>query len=234
LEQAGTGFLFLHNVSELPKWMQARVFHVIQSGCFCRLGSNQSLPLTARIAASATEDLAVLAASGKFFHELYYYLHVVPVHVPSLHQRRDDICPLADQFLEDSLRLRPAGKPIHRLAFSKDAHRLLEAYAWPGNVYELSNLVRRAVVFASGSEISASELAELFPPPAAQDPGETITIPYAGDLKIIERSIVSEVINRYNGNKSAAARALGLHRKTLYRILEDERTGPADAPLVQG
>jgi DNA-binding NtrC family response regulator len=233
LEQASGGFLFLHNVSELPKWMQAKLFQVIQSGCFNRLGSNQPLALTARIAASTTEDLMTSAAAGKFFHELYYYLHVVPVHVPPLRLRQDDISPLADQFLQESLRLRPAGKATGRLAFSRDGHRALEAYSWPGNVYELSNLVRRAVVFATGSEISAADLAELFPPPAARDSVETITIPYAGDLKIIERSIVSEVINRYNGNKSAAARALGLHRKTLYRILEDERTGTTDAPLVQ-
>ncbi len=223
MEQAGGGFLFLHNVAELPKWMQAKLFQAIQSGSFCHLGGNQPIALTARIAASTSEDLATLAAAGKFFHELFYYLHVVPVHVPALRNRREDVAPLADQFLQESLRLRPPGKAAHPLAFAKDAHRALESYNWPGNVYELSNLVRRAVVFASGAEINAADMADLFPPPAATDAVETITIPYAGDLRIIERSIVSEVINRYNGNKSAAARALGLHRKTLYRILEDER-----------
>jgi DNA-binding NtrC family response regulator len=234
LEQAAGGFFFLHNVTELPKWMHAKLFQAIQSGSFCRLGGNQSIPLTARIAASTEKDLSALAASGDFFHELFYYLHVVPVHVPALRERRDDITPLADQFLQESLRSRPAGKPSHRLAFSKEAHRALETYRWPGNVYELSNLVRRAVVFASGPEITAGEMAELFPPPAATDAVETITIPYASDLKVIERSIVSEVINRHNGNKSAAARALGLHRKTLYRILEDERHGGPVVPAIQG
>ncbi|HEY1785187.1 MAG TPA: helix-turn-helix domain-containing protein, partial [Pirellulales bacterium] len=159
---------------------------------------------------------------------------VVPVHVPTLRERRDDITSLADQFLQESLRLRPAGKPTSRLALSKDAHRALEAYSWPGNVYELSNLVRRAVVFAVGAEITAADMSELFPPPAATDAVETITIPYTGDLKIIERSIVSEVVNRHQGNKSAAARALGLHRKTLYRILEDERHGGSELSANQG
>ncbi len=219
--------MFLHNVAELPKWMQARIFQVIQNGSFCRLGGIQPIPLTARIVASTVDDLAALATSGGFFHELYYYLNVVPVHVPSLRNRRADIIPLADQFLQDSLRLRPPEKRADRLAFSKEAHRALENYAWPGNVYELKNLVRHAVVFASAAEITCQEVVELFPARTAPEGADTITIPYAGDLKVIERSIVSEVINRHNGNKSAAARALGLHRKTLYRILEDERSvGP--------
>jgi DNA-binding NtrC family response regulator len=89
-------------------------------------------------------------------------------------------------------------------------------------------------MFAAGPEITAAEMVELFPLPTTQGITETITIPYAGDLKIIERSIVSEVISRYNGNKSAAARALGLHRKTLYRILENERSGTASQPIGQG
>ena len=83
-------------------------------------------------------------------------------------------------------------------------------------------------------EISAEDVVHLLPNRATTDAVETITIPYASDLKIIERSIVSEVINRYNGNKSAAARALGLHRKTLYRILEDERSGGPTLSLGRG
>ena len=130
--------------------------------------------------------------------------------------------------------MRPAGKFSNRLAFAKEANRALESYCWPGNVYELKNLVRRAVVFAAGAEITAAEVAELLPQRATPVAVETITIPYAADLKIIERSIVSEVINRHNGNKAAAARALGLHRKTLYRILEDERNGGAGHPVGQG
>ena len=214
--------------------MQAKLFQAIQCGSFCRLGGDQPVPLTARIAASTAEDLSTLAASAKFFHELFYYLQVVPVPVPSLRDRREDIVPLADQFLQDCLRSAPAGKQSNRLAFSKDAHRALEAYSWPGNVYELSNLVRRAVVFASGAEITAAAMAELFPPTTPQDAVETITIPYASDLKIIERSIVSHIVDRHNGNKSAAARALGLHRKTLYRILDDERLGGSELSASQG
>ncbi len=231
LEQAGAGFLFLHNVSELPKWVQARLFQVMQSGFFCRVGGNQPIPLAVRIAASTTDDLAALVASGEFFHELYYHLNVVPVHVPSLRNRRADILPLAEQFLDESLRLRPIGRQPDRMTFSKEAHRALEDYAWPGNVYELSNLVRRAVVFASEPEITAEQLAEMFSPTALPDDVETITIPCAGDLRFIERSIVSQIVNRCKGNKSAAARALGLHRKTLYRILEDDPNGGSVVPI---
>jgi DNA-binding NtrC family response regulator len=234
LEQAAAGFLFLHNVSELPKWAQAKLFQVMQSGSFCRVGGHQPIPLAARIAASTADDLGALVASGEFFHELYYHLNVVPIHVPSLRNRRADILPLAEQFLEESLRLRPAAKQPDRMTFSKEARHALEAYAWPGNVYELSNLVRRAVVFASGPEITAEQLTEMFSPTALPDDVETITIPCAGDLRFIERSIVSEIVNRCKGNKSAAARALGLHRKTLYRILEDEPSGGSVVPVSQG
>jgi DNA-binding NtrC family response regulator len=135
---------------------------------------------------------------------------------------------LADQFSQESLRMRPAGKPSHRVAFSSDAHRALKAHCWPGNAYELSNLVRRAVVFGSGAEITAAELGEMSPARTAPDAIDTITIPYAGDMRVIERSIVSEIITRFKGNKSAAARALGLHRKTLYRILDEERGGQSE------
>ena len=117
LEQAAAGFLFLHNVSELPKWMQAKLFQAIQSGSFCRQGDDQPIPLTARVAASTTVDLAALAAAGKFFHELYYYLHVVPVNVPALVNRRDDITPLADQFLQESLRFAPRRKIFQSTGF---------------------------------------------------------------------------------------------------------------------
>ena len=193
-----------------PSGCRPNSFRRFRAGPSVAWVGNQPIPLTARIAASTAEDLSTLAAAGKFFHELYYYLHVVPVHVPALRDRREDIRPLADQFLQESLRLRPPGKSGQRLAFAKDAHRALESYSWPGNVYELSNLVRRAVVFGSGGEITAAEMAELFPPPPAHGGVETITIPYAGDLRVIERSIVSEVINRNNGNKSAAAPGFGL------------------------
>jgi DNA-binding NtrC family response regulator len=233
LEQAAAGFLFLHSVSELPKWMQAKLSQAIQNGFFCRLGGSQPIPLTARIAASTADNLSALAASGDFFRAFAYHLNVVPVSVPALRDRREDIAPLADLFLQESLQLRPAGKS-NRLAFSKDAHRALEAYSWSGNAYELNNLVRRAVVFGSSAEITAAELAEIFPARSAADGVDTITIPYSSDLKVIERSIVSEIIGRFNGNKSAAARALGLHRKTLYRILEDEQNGQSDFVGGQG
>ena len=108
------------------------------------------------------------------------------------------------------------------IEFTDEAFELLERYDWPGNLFELSNFVRRAIVFAVGMQVTAAHISELLPQLRTSRSDSTITVPFSGDLKLIERAIVVEVIHRSHGNKSVAARALGLHRKTLYRIIENQ------------
>jgi DNA-binding NtrC family response regulator len=222
IERASDGTLFLHNVLELPKWMQAKLLQAIQAGTFLRQGGDRPVPFRTRIAASATVDLPEAARRGVLLDELQSYLDVASLRVPPLRDRREDIRPLVKSLMQESDCLSLVRERGHELHFANDAWGALEAYDWPGNVYELSNFVRRAIIFAVDPYITAARVAELLPPLEASGGTTMITVPLAGDLKLIERAIVADVINRAHGNKSAAARALGLHRKTLYRIIGDE------------
>jgi two-component system response regulator AtoC len=215
IEAAAGGTLFLHHVEQLPRWMQAELLHAVQEGKFLRRDGSTPVDFRVQLAASASQDLSALTHTGVLLENFRAFLDVAPLTVPPLRERQEDIRPLMAHLLQQS-----DCKSTKNLRFSADALTLLEAHSWPGNVYELSNFIRRATVFASEARISAARAAELLTPARLPRSANTITVPFAGDLKRIEQSIVMEVINRFQGNKAAAARALGLHRRTLYRILE--------------
>ncbi len=197
-EAADGGTLFLDEIGNLPLAGQVKLLRVLQTGEFERLGSNQTRRVKVRIIAATNADLRAAITEGRFREDLFYRLNVIEVHVPSLAERRDDVLPLARTFLG----------PRHNL--SPEAEQALLNHAWFGNVRELQNCMRRAVLLAEGEVISAQALGlhpgqPVPPPPVPAEP---------------TRTDIETVLTRHAGVIAAAAQELGLSRQALYRRME--------------
>ncbi len=237
LEAAQGGTLFLENVSELPLWGQVTLLDALQHGRYLCVGSRESAPVDVRVIASTTADLQTAVAQRAFLSSLYYYLNVVQIYVPPLRHRPQDIRPLAEAYQEiaNSMRSHRGDKSPRR--FTEPALQCLSEYPWPGNILQLASVVTRAVLLADDDEIGPAKVTESLGEAVVPRECETISVPLAGGLKEIERAIIEAVVDRCRGNKAAAARALGLHRRTLYRILQDEAHVEKDSepmPLIFG
>jgi DNA-binding NtrC family response regulator len=217
LQEAQGGTVFLSQVDHLPLWAQVQLLDALQSGCVQCFGDLRPTPLDVRVIASTSGDLEAAVAEGRFSQGLYYYLSVITVHVPPLRQRPQGLEILAQRFLAQAV-ARQGVAGGQRWSFSPEAWGLLRSYDWPGNLPELASVVAHAVAMSDGPEIGP-EAIDLPPPRAPGGRCETFPVSLAGDLRQMERSIIDEVIQRCGGNKAAAARSLGLHRRTLYRIL---------------
>lgn len=216
------GSLFLENIEELPSWAQFKLLDILE-----RRDDTSSPRL--RVIASTSCDLKTAASEGRVLQELYYLLSVAVIRVPALRRRREDIRPLAEHMLERFVR--QAGLPTTKsdIRFSSEAWDCLISHDWPGNGDELANVLQRAVLRGKTSQIEAEGLEQLLlDNRSVATNTETITVTLEGDFKNIQRQIIREMIHRCSGNKAAAARSLGLHRKTIYRILE----GGEPAPIV--
>ena len=222
LQTAQGGTLFLENVSQLPLWGQLRLLDVLQQGDCFGAGRSEAAAVDVRVIGSTTADLHAATARQAFSPRLYYYLNVVEIHVPPLRHRPQDIRPLAEAYLAraNALGPRPSGKVPRR--FTEDALQCLVEYDWPGNTLQLASVVARAALVSEDGEIGRTEIVESLGPIAPRGDSDTIPVPLAGGLKGMERSIIEAVIERCRGNKAAAARVLRLHRRTLYRILQDD------------
>ena len=151
---------------------------------------------------------------------LYYYLKVVEIHVPPLRHRPQDICSLAERYLAiaNAARTSHGGKaPCH---FAKEALQCLVEYDWPGNTRQLASIVAHAVLLTDGDEIGPIQIKELLGEVVPHNDAERISVPLIGGFKEIKLAVVLAVIERCRGNKAAAARVLGLHRREVYRILQ--------------
>jgi DNA-binding NtrC family response regulator len=220
LETAQDGTLFLADVDLLPVWAQVQLFDVLQRGRFRSGADFQAVPLDVRLIASASCDMETAVESGRFYSGLYYLLNVVAIHVPPLRERRDDIKILAERCLAQALAKQGITDPV-QYHFTKEAWQFLLSHPWPGNIPELVSAVNRAVALSYNKEIG--DLAMIGAP--RKSPGRdaaAISVPLSGNLHQIEQYIIEQTIERCGGNKAAAARALGLHRRTLYRMLEEE------------
>jgi DNA-binding NtrC family response regulator len=236
LEEAGGGTLFLEEVSRVPLWGQVRLLEVLQQGRNSLGAGHASAGADVRVIASSTVDLSVAVAQRVFLSSLYYYLKVVEIQVPSLRHRSEDIRPLAERYLAvaNATRASQGKAPCH---FTKEALQRLFEYDWPGNRLQLASTVAHAVLLTDSDEIGPLQIAELLGQGVPRNDVETISVPLIGDLKAIERKVVVAVIERCRGNKAAAARALGLHRRELYRILQRKTPQQEDArplPLALG
>jgi two-component system response regulator HydG len=211
-EATNGGTLLLDEISETSLSFQVKLLRVLQEQQVRRLGSNTFIPVDVRILAATNKNLGPLIQSGRFREDLYYRLSVVTIDLPSLEERRDDIPLLVEHFLG-----RFNQRNQRQVSFSEDAVRLLTSMNWPGNVRELENLIERLAIFTATEEIRADEVEQERVRRAATDAGiERSASTLGGKLQELERQEILRVLREAKGNKSLAARKLGIERKTLY------------------
>ena len=235
LEQAHKGTLFLDEVGTMSAALQMKLLRVLQEREFERVGDSHTIKVDVRVIAATNSDLAKLVAEGQFREDLFYRLNVIPVQLPALRERKEDIPLLVQHFLAKFEAERDASAAagntkaadrLPRVTVSQEGMRLLMAYQWPGNVRQLENAIERAVAFTAGrSQIDVDDL-----PTEVQQAKETaaassVTLPEDGmDLEAfvanIERELIQRSLDRTNGNKGQAARLLNLKRTTLVEKLK--------------
>jgi two-component system response regulator HydG len=213
--EANRGTVFLDEVGDMSLSMQAKLLRVLQEEEVKPVGGNETIPVDVRVVAATHQDLEALVRAGRFRVDLYYRLHVVAFHVPPLRERREDIPVLAEHFLREYAR---RSNRVLR-GFSPRAMEALLAHPWPGNVRELENVVERAVALAPGSRVEESDLPDKLIVRARTAAPEPRTESRA-TLDEVARGYVLQVLDQVGGNKSEAARILGIPRRTLYRMLE--------------
>jgi len=216
LEQAHKGTLFLDEVGTMSAALQMKLLRVLQEREFERIGDSNTVKVDVRVIAATNSDLGRMVAAGEFREDLFYRLNVIPVGLPPLRERKDDVPLLVQHFLD---KLRGDGRSP--LAVSQEAMRALMAYGWPGNVRQLENAIERAVAFGAGrGQIDVDDL----PPEIASARNEAtapgVFLPDDGlDLEAlvtgIERDLIRRALERTGGNKGHAARLLNLKRTTL-------------------
>nr|HEX4315047.1 sigma-54-dependent Fis family transcriptional regulator [Kofleriaceae bacterium] len=232
VEAAHGGTLFLDEIGELPLPLQGKLLRFVQERQFERVGGRETLTADVRIVAATNRDLAEMSGAGQFRSDLFFRLRVVEIEIPPLRERGgDDIADLAAHFCEVMARRYRKGP----LRLAESAVPALVAYGWPGNVRELENTIERAVVLAAGATIEVKDL-RLEPKPKATGVFAAVTLPpepapaAAGDVVLAagltldeaERRYARAILDRENGNQSAAARALGISRNKLARLLKRE------------
>jgi len=226
LEQAHKGTLFLDEVGTMSVALQMKLLRVLQEREFERVGDSHTMKVDVRVIAATNSDLARMVADGQFREDLYYRLNVIPVQLPPLRERKEDIPLLVQHFL-DKYRAEAApsdtGSPI---TVSQDAMRRLMSFPWPGNVRQLENAVERAIAISAGR--GPIDVTDLTPEIGVIDPvplTSAVTLPEAGlDLDAyianIERELIQRSLERTGGNKGAAAKLLNLKRTTLVEKLK--------------
>ncbi|NJD62031.1 MAG: PAS domain-containing protein [Deltaproteobacteria bacterium] len=215
-EMAAGGTLFLDEIGDMPLPMQAKLLRVLQEREVERVGGTSARRVDLRIIAATGKPLEELVGEGAFRADLYYRIHVIPIHIPPLRGRREDIGEIADHFLAKVSA--DTGEPRRRL--SPDLVRVLQSYAWPGNIRELQNVLERAVAMARGDVL----LPEHLPPHllrAAPSAGKAVTPGSLASAKAeAERAAIVAALNASGGNKSKAADLLRIHRVKLYEKMK--------------
>ncbi|MCC6332468.1 MAG: sigma-54-dependent Fis family transcriptional regulator [Myxococcales bacterium] len=222
-ERASGGTLFLDEVAEMSASAQVKLLRVLQEGELERLGGTQTIKVDVRLVAATNKDLSREVQEGRFREDLYYRLNVVEVRIPSLASRREDVLLLAEHFLK-----RYAAKNSKAVrGVTDDAGKVLENYAWPGNIRELEHAVERAVVLCRGDVISLEDLPEAVRKGPIGSASQ-IVIPIGTPMEEIERRVIHETLRHTKGDKNLAARMLGIAARTIYRKLaaEDEKPPP--------
>jgi Nif-specific regulatory protein len=215
-ELAAGGTIFLDEVGDFSPSTQIKLLRVLQEKEFERVGGTGTIKTDVRIIAATNRDVENLIAEGNFRQDLYYRLNVFTIHVPPLRDRKTDLPLLVDFFVEKYSRLNHKG--IQRI--STPAIDMLMSYHWPGNVRELENVIERSLVMAQGTSLDASDI-KLESAPRIKPRDETHFIPEGMTLDAYEQDIIREALRRADGNKSQAARLLGLTRNALrYRLTQ--------------
>ena len=206
IEAAAGGVLFLDEVGEMSPAIQAKFLRVLQEREFQRLGGTRVQRADVRVIAATNRDLFKAMERGDFREDLYYRLNVFDIRLPPLRERQADILPLSEAFLEEIGR--SFGRPV--AGMTRDARQALLDHRWPGNVRELRNALERAAIMSDGGLITREDLSLRHDEPAAG------IDPHSTDLNRVEHEMIERVMHETGGNKSKAARRLGLTRAQLY------------------
>ncbi|MFZ5595676.1 MAG: sigma-54-dependent Fis family transcriptional regulator [Bacillota bacterium] len=213
-ELADQGTLFLDEIGDMPLDLQASLLRVIEDKKIMRIGGSKLIPVNVRIVAATNKDLEAEVARNRFRRDLYYRLGVIRISIPPLRDRKDDIVPLAQHFLE-KLRIR-LNKPAMTLA--PDVTAAFLNYSWPGNVRELQNVLEGAIQLATGSVITYDLVRDSLTP--AETKNQKAVVP-EGTINDMERQAIESSLLKYDYNKAKTARALGISRKTLYKRMKE-------------
>jgi len=224
-ELATTGTLFLDEVADLSLVTQPKILRVLQEGEFERLGGTRTLQVDVRIVAATNQDLAEMVKEKRFREDLYYRLNVITVRVPPLRERHEDIRLLAQYYL----RIYAAKNGRKLDGFSNEALERLESYKWPGNVRELENLIERTVLLARKDRIDAEDLPEEIAG-VKRPPRDAILELVGTPLAEIEQRLLDETLRITGGNKTQAAKLLGIDVRTVARKLERREDDQAEDP----
>src|SRR6266849_371459 len=213
-ELADKGTLFLDEIGDVPPAIQVKLLRVLQEREFERLGGTRTVRVDVRLVAATNRDLRAALEEGTFREDLYYRLNVVPIDIPPLRERKEDIPDLVNLFIARFCG--DSGKPVESI--TPEAMQILVNYHWPGNVRELQNIVERACALAKGSVLDVADI-HLDARPAKGADAASKFLPEGMTLEHWEDEMIQEALRRANGNKSQAARLLGLSRNALrYRL----------------
>jgi two-component system, NtrC family, response regulator HydG len=222
-ELASSGTLFLDEVADLSLVTQPKILRVLQEGEFERLGGTRTIQVDVRIVAATNQDLSDMVKEKRFREDLYYRLNVITVRVPPLRERHEDIRLLAQHYL----RVYAAKNGRKLEGFSNEALERLESYAWPGNVRELENLIERSVLLARKDRIDAEDLPEEVAG-VKRPPRDAILGLVGTPLAEIEQRLLDETLRITGGNKTQAAKLLGIDVRTVARKLERREDDQAE------
>jgi two-component system nitrogen regulation response regulator NtrX len=221
-EEADGGTLFLDEVGDMSLAAKAKVLRVLQDGVLTRIGSSKQIRVDVRVLATTNKDLVGEIQGGRFREDLYYRLNVVPLHVPPLRERREDIPLLVQYFTE--LLAKQEGMPSR--SFDAAALEALQALEWPGNVRELLNAVERLVILSPGPRIRAADVTRLVTQRPAEAGGLSLifeSATYEEFKEAAERAFLLQKLRQHGWNVSETARALRMPRLNLYKKIERYR-----------
>lgn len=211
-ELADEGTLFLDEIANIPMSQQAKLLRVLEEQQFERVGSSKTQQVNVRIISATNANLTELVAQGSFRQDLYYRLNTVEIHIPSLQERREDIIPLAGYFLEKFSQK----YGLSHQGFDDDAKQALLSYTWPGNIRELSHMIERAIFLSSDHMINVKDLGLN---DGHGSSAEMLTL-QEQTLEQIEKQLIIERLQRFDGDAQETAASLGLSRSAYYRRLE--------------
>jgi two-component system, NtrC family, response regulator AtoC len=229
-ELANKGTIFLDEIGELPSLMQVKLLRVLQEREFDRVGGTETIKVDVRIIAATNRNLEESVRKGEFRDDLYYRLKVVPIHVPALRQRAEDIPLFVDHFIRQFAFEAHLEVPL----ITSEAMNLLCQYSWPGNVRELANVLERAVILSQGI-VDVPDLPGLLPSNEQSVVSVSETNTLKDSMRRVEKQIIANMLKQHNGNKVKTAQALDISRRALlYKIVEHGLSKKSQAETQEG
>ncbi len=223
-ETAGSGTLLLDEIGDLNMDLQAKILRVLEDGSYRKVGSSTTLYNRARIIASTHQPLERLMEEGRFREDLFYRLNVMPIYLPPLRERTEDIPELAMHFLQ----IYAGGNSSHRPVLTEDAIAVLRNHPWRGNLRELRNVMERLAITAPGPKIEAEDVRLLLHHRLPDDKDRPVR-----RLEDMEREAIIAALEKFEGNRTRTAEALGIGRRTLQNKLKEYRR-PSREPVQEG